>query len=76
MGLGAGLTSRQKRSRLCWPAICGWPHAVVLTSCGGGSSSFSNNGNGLPGTPANSYTVTISATGPVTHTASLSVTVN
>jgi hypothetical protein len=74
VGLGAGLTSRQKRS--CLLACFLFVGMALLTSCGGGSSSFSNNGNGLPGTPANSYTVTISATGPVTHTASLSVTVN
>ncbi len=74
VGLGAGLTSRQKRS--CLLAGLLFVGLVLLTGCGGGSSSFSNNGNGLPGTPANAYTVTISATGPVTHTASLSVTVN
>ncbi len=74
VGLGAGLTSRQKRS--CLLAGLLFVGLVLLTSCGGGSSSFSNGGNALPGTPANSYTVTISATGPVTHTASLSVTVN
>jgi hypothetical protein len=65
VGLGAGLTSRQKRSCLwaCLLFVC----LALLTSCGGGSSSFSNSSNGVPGTPAN---------GPMTHTASLSVTVN
>jgi hypothetical protein len=74
VGLGAGLTSRQKRSGLL--ACLLFVGLVLLTSCGGGGSSFSNSGGGLPGTPADAYTVTISATGPVTHTASLSVTVN
>ena len=73
VGLG-GLSSRQKRS--CLLAGLMFVGLVLLTGCGGGSSSFANNGNGLPGTPADAYTVTISATGPVTHTASLSVTVN
>jgi hypothetical protein len=74
VGLGAGLTSRQKRSCL-WACLL-FVGLALLTSCGGGSSSFSNSSNGVPGTPANAYTVTISATGPMTHTASLSVTVN
>jgi Domain of unknown function (DUF1929)/IPT/TIG domain/Glyoxal oxidase N-terminus len=73
VGLGAGLTSRQKRSGLL--ACLLFVGMVFLTSCGGGSSSVSNS-NGLPGTPANAYTVTISASGPMTHTTAVSVTVN
>jgi len=47
-----------------------------LISCGGGLQG-NGGGSGSPGTPAGTYTITVTATcGSVTHTARVSLTVN
>lgn len=47
---------------------------IFLAACGGGSSS--SGGGGQPGTPAGTYTVTVSATsGSLTHTATVTLNV-
>jgi trimeric autotransporter adhesin len=47
---------------------------IFLAACGGGSSS---SGGGQPGTPAGSYTVTVSATSAsLTHTIPVTLTVH
>lgn len=70
--LGAGLTSRKQRF-LCFLFECVlfWGQ-ILLAACGGGSS-FS--GGGIAGTPAGVYSVTISASGSVTHTTDVTLTV-
>ena len=49
---------------------------LALLSCGGGLQG-NGGGSGSPGTPAGTYTITVTATcGAVTHTAQVSLTVN
>jgi hypothetical protein len=72
--LGAGLTSRRQRF-LCFVFECVlFSSLILLAACGGGSSSFGGSASG-GGTPAGVYTVTISASGSVTHTATVTLTV-
>jgi hypothetical protein len=48
---------------------------IFMMACGGGSSS--GGGGGHPGTPAGSYTITVTATaGSLTHTAPVTVVVH
>ena len=70
--LGAGLTSRKQRF-LCFLFECVlFSGLILLAACGGGSSS---SGGGIAGTPEGVYTVTISASGSVTHTTDVTLTV-
>jgi hypothetical protein len=74
--LGAGLTSRKHNQRLsCFLFECVlFSGLILLAACGGGSSSFGGV-SGSAGTPAGVYTVTISASGSVTHTTAVTLTV-
>jgi hypothetical protein len=49
---------------------------VGLLSCGGGLQGNGGGGSGSPGTPAGTYTITVTAIcGAVTHSAQISLTV-
>jgi hypothetical protein len=71
--LGAGLTSRRQKF-LCFLLECVlFSGLIFLAACGGGSSSFG--GSASAGTPVGVYTVTISASGSVAHTTTVTLTV-
>ena len=74
--LGTGCTSRRRKLLglvLLALMISG---LIFMMACGGGSSS-GGGGGGHPGTPAGSYTVTVTATaGSLTHTAPVTVVVH
>jgi hypothetical protein len=70
--LGAG--SRRKKLFGLLLACLMVSGLIFLAACGGGSSS--SGGGGQPGTPAGTYTVTVSATsGSLTHTATVTLNV-
>ena len=70
--LGAGLTSRKQRF-LCFLFECVlFSGLILLAACGGGNSP---SGGGIAGTPAGVYTVTVSASGSMTHTTAVTLTV-
>ncbi len=76
--LGTGISSRKKK---LWGFLLGcilFSTLIILPACGGNSSSGGGGGGGHPGTPAGVYTVTVTGTasGPLTHTATVTVTVN
>ncbi len=76
--LGAGFTSRKKK---IWCLLLGclmFSGLVFMMACGGSSSSSGGGGGGgHPGTPAGTYTITVTATnsGSLTHTAPVSLIV-
>jgi YVTN family beta-propeller protein len=76
--LAAGLGSRRPwRNRLLSLLATCLLFAVMACQAGCGSGSHGSGSAGNPGTPADSYTVTVTAiSGSLTHTASLTLTVN
>jgi hypothetical protein len=74
--LGASLTSRKQRFLSLLFAGVLFSGLTLLAACGGGTSSTGGGGGGIAGTPAGVYTVTISASGSVTHTTPVTLTVN
>jgi hypothetical protein len=73
LALVLGFTSRKRRrQRMLLITLGVLAFAAGLVSCGGGGSSVQHN----PGTPAGTYTITISATsGNTTHTSTITLTV-
>ena len=72
--LGGGFISGWKKLFVLLLTFLMLSGLIFLAACGGGSSS---SGGGQPGTPAGSYTVTISATsGSLTHTIPVVMTIH
>ncbi|MCU1271654.1 MAG: hypothetical protein JWN74_2948 [Acidobacteriaceae bacterium] len=66
----------QNKIRRCTLAILPFILILGLLSCGGGLQGNGGGGKGSLGTPAGTYTITVTATcGSVTHTAQVSLTV-
>jgi len=59
--LGAGLAGRKKMLGICLACLVIFSF-VFMTACGGGSSNNGGGGNPSGGTPAGTYTITVSAT--------------
>jgi hypothetical protein len=75
--LGAGRTSRNQKFSTSLLQGLLFLGLIVLAACGGGGASFGSSaaGSGTPGTPAGVYTITVSASGSVTHTTNVTLTV-
>ncbi len=75
--LGTGITSRKKKLFGFLLGCVLFSGLIFLSACGG-SSSGGGGGTGHPGTPAGTYTVTVTGTGPagaLVHTTTLTFTV-
>jgi len=74
--LGTGFTSRKKRLFGFLLGCVLFSTLIILPACGGSSSS-GGGGGGHAGTPAGTYTVTVTGTaGSTIHTATVTVAVN
>lgn len=78
--LAASALAAGKRRALAWAGV-GVMIAILLASCGGGGASGGGGGRSNPGTPAGSYTITVTAMGgsgspALQHTATLTLIVN
>jgi hypothetical protein len=73
--LGKGRTSRKHGffSFLLVCVLCSG--TIFLVACGGGGASIGSNTTSIPGTPAGAYTITVSASGSVTRTTTVTLTV-
>jgi hypothetical protein len=72
---GTGLTSRKQRLFSSLLVCVLFSGLILLVACGGGGASFGNNATNTPGTPAGAYTITVSASGSVAHTTTVTLTV-
>ncbi len=74
--VGSGFASRKKRILSLLLGCVLFSGLIFLAACGGGSSSGGGGGGGHPGTPAGTYTITVTgASGSLSHTATLSLVV-
>jgi hypothetical protein len=74
--LGAGYASCKQRFLRSLLGCLVFSMLILLAGCGGGSSSFAgSNGGSSIATPSGVYTVTISASGSITHTTTVTLTV-
>jgi hypothetical protein len=75
--LGAGLTSRKKKFLCFLFGYLMFSGLIFLMACGGSSSSGGGGGGGNPGTPAGTYTITVTGvSGSLTHPTTVSLKVN
>jgi hypothetical protein len=72
---GTGLTSRKQRFFSSLLVCVLFSGLILLVACGGGGASSGNNATNAPGTPAEAYTITVSASGSVTQTTTVALVV-